>query len=582
MKILFDMTLYLSVTAIIILLIKRVFKEKMSKKLQLYVWLILLVRFFVPTLPESKISLYNVVPEVAYQQTAEVVIETITPAVIRENSSRINYLSLAWIGISLLLFGYFLAVYIGYSRKIKKMPMITDKKIIDILNQVKNELGVTREIKLISGDDTPMLKGFLRPAIILPDIYNTDEIRDVFYHELCHLKHGDVFIIWLSAIMLSVNWFNPIMWYAFFTIRCDIELACDERVINYTENRKEYAKLLLKTSLMKNRFILGTTSLQNGEKEISKRIKFIAGFKKPKVYISIIAAAIVLVVSGICLTNAVNKNSAVDKNKEFSLYDLKTEHIGNAYRVGEILKALPYHVGKTPLTMELLTENPPYGIIINFEVKDGFSADKLVKDANLMFGLIDNLDIVEFRHSDTEYAAFSREAENTRYSKEIAEYSKTKEGFDEFFELVKNIQAMVPQSEIALADPIYETTLTITEGVINKMKSYREYDRLQAGDKKLELYDYLNKTVSIFIIAGFPEGLASIQVFHDGTVVFAASVDNSSVDEIIEAIENFKGMTKRSPAEEKASPGNPTLVPDEKPMKKPALEAESPVLVVTE
>lgn len=73
MSALYDMTVYLSVTAAAILLIKAVFKTKLTARAHLLIWLLLLVRLFSPILPESDISIYSSI-EPAYERAVTVTV----------------------------------------------------------------------------------------------------------------------------------------------------------------------------------------------------------------------------------------------------------------------------------------------------------------------------------------------------------------------------------------------------------------------------------------------------------------------------------------------------------------------------
>ena len=127
-----------------------------------------------------------------------------------------------------------------------------------------------------------------------------------------------VLLIWLAAILLCLFWFNPVMWICFLVFRKDVEVYCDERVLKITDRRKEYSSLLLKTALRKNRFAIGTTSLQNGEKEVERRIKHIAFFKKPGVIWTVVILLISLVIGVVFLTNASD-----DKEYEYNFNYLR-------------------------------------------------------------------------------------------------------------------------------------------------------------------------------------------------------------------------------------------------------------------
>ena len=129
--------------------------------------------------------------------------------------------------------------------------------------------------------DTPMLKGVFKPTIIIPKGYDTTELKYVIIHELCHLKNRDILSNLISTIFLCINWYNPIIWICYFVFRRDIELLCDQRVLEITGQKKEYATLLLKTSLRKDPLLPVTTCMNNKKGEIKRRIYFMANYRKP-------------------------------------------------------------------------------------------------------------------------------------------------------------------------------------------------------------------------------------------------------------------------------------------------------------
>ena len=215
-----------------------------------------------------------------------------------------------WLTGAIILFTYFCFIYIIHLLRTKNKKELST----EILNECKKILGIKRQVFIFEGK-TPMLMGIIKPKIIIPDGYSENEQRNIVIHELCHLKNNDILFIWIAVIILCLNWFNPVIWYSFFLFRRDIEVYCDERVLKYTDSKKDYAQLLLKTALEKNRFVLGTTSLQNGEKEVERRIKYMAYFKKPKFIWSFIILALVVAISVICLTNGTNNEYYMDENR---------------------------------------------------------------------------------------------------------------------------------------------------------------------------------------------------------------------------------------------------------------------------
>lgn len=465
MKWLVDISIYLTVTAALILIIKNIFKNKMSAKWHYYIWIILLIRFFIPSLPQSDISIFNSVPtvnnviirQIPIENTKSLMQNYITGNVGVNNTkvqfavekTSADYIFYVWAIIAIVLFSYFVFVYISFSLNLKNMRAC-DKNILDLLEECKNKLLIKENIKVVIGGDSPMLKGMFRPVIILPEGYTTDETRKIFIHELYHYKYGDVFAIWISTAIVCINWFNPIIWYSFFVMRKDIELVCDQRVLEIVEDRKEYANLLLKTALRRNKFMLGTTSMQNGEKEISKRIKYIAYFRKPKVYWSIITLIIALAVGGICLTNA-RSSKKVDVPTKQSLLEYKTPYVGNHSKVSQIVGALKVPNGVTKRGIELLTKKQPYGIIINYNVannsqvfKDGdIDMLQFYKNSTIIFSLVNNVDsvAVKLNNSNNIYQfQFTRKNIEDNFKTDVRQFSQDEANFKAFLVRVDNIK----------------------------------------------------------------------------------------------------------------------------------------------
>ena len=330
MELLLDMTVGGTVTACMILLIKLILKDKLTPSWQVYLWIILALRLMIPGLPESEISMMNHIPAPQNITVVETAVgdtasgdDSVTGSVVEGNlvlkspisgmersrsfsveEQRVNYILTIWVAGAVLMAAHLMGSYFFFYRRIRKLPPCSDGEILDLFRECKRETGIqTSRISLRFGGTTPLLCGIWKPIVLVPEGYSAEELRHVLIHELCHYKHKDILINMICSGFLCIYWFNPIMWICFYMIRRDIEMLCDERVIEITGERKTYAMTLLKTALRKNRFVFATTSMQNGEKEVAKRIKHIAYFKKPKLWISVAAILVVIVAGAICLTN---------------------------------------------------------------------------------------------------------------------------------------------------------------------------------------------------------------------------------------------------------------------------------------
>lgn len=121
---------------------------------------------------------------------------------------------------------------------------------IRIHRKVRESVPLENNIWICDHISTPFILGMIRPRIYLPSSMNEADMAFVVSHEKAHLKRKDH--IWkpLGFLLLSVYWFNPILWAAYILLCRDIELACDEQVIRQlgAEMKKPYSDALINCS----------------------------------------------------------------------------------------------------------------------------------------------------------------------------------------------------------------------------------------------------------------------------------------------------------------------------------------------
>ena len=78
---------------------------------------------------------------------------------------------------------------------------------------------------------SPFVLGIIQPKIYLPYSVDSGALAYVIAHEQAHLRRGDH--VWkpLGFLLLTIHWFNPLLWLSYALLCRDIELACDEKVI---------------------------------------------------------------------------------------------------------------------------------------------------------------------------------------------------------------------------------------------------------------------------------------------------------------------------------------------------------------
>lgn len=150
---------------------------------------------------------------------------------------------------------------------------------------------------------SPFVLGIIRPKIYLPYHMDKREMDHVIAHEQTHIRRRDHWWKPLGFLLLTVHWFNPLLWLGYILLCRDIELACDEKVIREmgSEQRADYTQALVSCSV--SRRSIAACPLAFGEVGIKERVKSVMNYKKPAFWI-ILASALICAAAAVCfLTN---------------------------------------------------------------------------------------------------------------------------------------------------------------------------------------------------------------------------------------------------------------------------------------
>ena len=150
---------------------------------------------------------------------------------------------------------------------------------------------------------SPFVFGIIKPRIYLPFKMNGQDLEHVVAHEHAHIRRKDHWWKPLGFLLLTIHWFNPLMWMAYVLLCRDIELACDEKVIKElgNEQRGDYTQALVACSV--NRRMIAACPLTFGEVGVKERVKSVMNYKKPALWVIIIAVIVCVGVAVCFLTN---------------------------------------------------------------------------------------------------------------------------------------------------------------------------------------------------------------------------------------------------------------------------------------
>ena len=150
---------------------------------------------------------------------------------------------------------------------------------------------------------SPFVLGLIKPRIYLPFKLDGQDMEHVVAHEQAHIRRKDHWWKPLGFLLLTIHWFNPLMWLAYVLLCRNIELACDEKVIKglSNEQRADYTQALVACSV--NRRMIAACPLTFGEVGVKERVKSVMNYKKPAFWVIIIAVIVCVGVAVCFLTN---------------------------------------------------------------------------------------------------------------------------------------------------------------------------------------------------------------------------------------------------------------------------------------
>lgn len=307
---------YISSIVILFILAARMLLKKAPKKYSYILWAVALFRLIVPTSFESILSLIPVNPspisnKILYDTTPQIStgisnidqnISGSLPAV--DAVASVNPMQIwFYIGALIWVAGIVVLLICGLV------------SLIRMKGKLKNASCEKDNIYLSDNVNTPFVLGLIQPKIYLLDSLSEREKEYIVLHERTHIKRFDHVFRFISYLTLCVHWFNPLVWIAFWLSGKDMEMACDESVINQLGHgvKKDYSQSLL--NLATGRRNLRLVPLAFGEGETKGRIKNIINFKQPKLFV--IALALIIIITAFIGLTTNPKKDARDIAEQF-------------------------------------------------------------------------------------------------------------------------------------------------------------------------------------------------------------------------------------------------------------------------
>ena len=261
---------------------------------------------------------------------------------------------------------------------------------------------------------SPFIIGFVRPRIYLPIGLSDREKYHVIKHEQMHWKRKDYLVKLIAFFAAILHWFNPFVWLSYYLLIKDMEMSCDEMVMEQTNEdiRQDYSRSLLSLSIKQSGLLF---PLAFGESNTKSRVKNVLNFRKPSSWVSIVAIILVVITAVTLLTNSKQVNvdeshkdeqqTSEDIMEEYTqrnalaeeLYKNRTNYIGDNSKILALIGSLPIPEGLKYKSIELQTTTKPYELHVYYKydldnIVDTIDNDVEFKNAVLLFATIENME----------------------------------------------------------------------------------------------------------------------------------------------------------------------------------------------
>ena len=275
-----EVTLTMSAVILLLLLLGPMLSRRYAIRWRYWAWLAVAVRLLIPfnlSLPEAPVQLKTPPDRVVYTAppvpsslptqatsspaatpsasappSASTPPDTIAPGAKPVQSGPTLTLSQAlfwvWLTGAVLLVLWHLIAWLRFQSYLHRWARPCPAPVF--LPGLTRELGVSAPVRLLTcpGLKGPMMTGFLRPTVLLPqEAPAREDLWFILRHELTHFKRRDILYKALLLCANIVHWFNPLTWVMLRAAEGDLERCCDDDVVKNlpADDRARYGQVIL-------------------------------------------------------------------------------------------------------------------------------------------------------------------------------------------------------------------------------------------------------------------------------------------------------------------------------------------------
>jgi beta-lactamase regulating signal transducer with metallopeptidase domain len=175
---------------------------------------------------------------------------TTTDSLITFTKSHLPQIVLVWLtGVLLLsvrlLFGWLRAHSIAKKNATEAAPEWQRSA-----RRLAHALKLRRAVQLLESAavEVPTVIGWLRPVVLLPATsltgLSTEQMEMILAHELAHIRRNDFFVNLMQAVVETLLFYHPAVWWISNRIRVEREHCCDDVAVAVSGKPLVYARAL--------------------------------------------------------------------------------------------------------------------------------------------------------------------------------------------------------------------------------------------------------------------------------------------------------------------------------------------------
>lgn len=304
-----QMSISASILILVVILVRQFAIHRLPKKTFMILWCVVILRLLIPfaiTLPTSAYNnastavagssvdfgnaliLQNAQSNIGAFEAVNSVVANIT------ETTLFFYMSILWIIGAMVIAAFFLFNHFRSSKEYKASLPVDNFYIDEWLKSqtLMRHIHVRQSDKIAA----PLTYGIWKPVILFPkttDWQDVSSLQYVLTHELTHIRRFDILTKWLIVAALCVHWFNPLVWAMYFLVNRDIELSCDEAVIQHFGESTKSAYAMALIGLEERRSMFSPLCTYFSKNSIEERVVAIMKIKTKSILGLVLAVAIV-------------------------------------------------------------------------------------------------------------------------------------------------------------------------------------------------------------------------------------------------------------------------------------------------